>query len=261
MAVIKKERLTNKQIHELVNLRNLLNSNVEWCKWAGWFDTDGYFWKDSKSNNKRAGLALKDKEPVEILSDLFKTSLCYRECKTITPEPYRYHYIAKIFYTYIYGKRAECLTKNVYPYLLKEEKKDFAVKVLGYRPESKPLEEWTKEEVVNYIATAVDGDGHVVLSSYKKAKVSKKETLQLTIASSDCDYLSKIKFLVDKHFNVDSALKEKCTYETKEGTKTKYVFYLKTLEKGTIELLNLMSKENLMTIPRKRDKIVRYLNQ
>jgi hypothetical protein len=258
MAVIKREKLTEKQIDELINIRNLLSTDLDWCKWAGWFDTDGYFWKDSKTNNKRAGLSLKDKEPVEMLSNLFETSLLYRECKTITPEPYRYHYIAKIFYTYICGKRAECLTKNVFPYLLKEDKKDFATRLLGYRPESKPLEEWTKEEVVNYVATAVDGDGHIILSSQKP---NHRKSLQVSVSSSDCEYLSKLKFLIDKHFNLDSSLKERKTYQTKKGIKTKYSFYLKTTEKGTQELLNLMSKENLMTIPRKRDKIVRYLNQ
>ena len=48
MAVIKREKLTEKQIDELINIRNLLNTDLDWCKWAGWFDTDGYFGKIQK---------------------------------------------------------------------------------------------------------------------------------------------------------------------------------------------------------------------
>ena len=79
-------------------------TNLDWAKWAGWFDTDGSFttfWqkKSGKARScwdKKARLNLNDRQPVELFSKIFETSLRYTKCKTITPlftpkkgEPYR----------------------------------------------------------------------------------------------------------------------------------------------------------------------------
>jgi hypothetical protein len=203
MAIIKKVKRKNKQeLEQFINLKNLLTSNLEWCKWAGWMDTDGAIQvlkhKDEKKANQiRVSLGLRDKQPVELLSNFFETSLIYREFKTITPEPYRNEYIAKVYHTNIYGDKAFCITKNIYPYLLNDAKKQFAIKVLGYEPESKALDDWTKEEFVSYFATVVEGDGGVELQQNKKSK-----RIRITIKSSTVQYLCNLKYLLEKLFDL-----------------------------------------------------------
>ena len=61
--------------------------------------------------------------------------------------------MAKVYTARLKAEKAVWFTKNVYPYLIKQEKKDYAAKLLGYRPESKPFEEWTPEEIKHYYGT------------------------------------------------------------------------------------------------------------
>ena len=142
MAVIKEGNLikTKKELKEFVDLKQQSIDDLEWCKWAGWMDTDGTLFYKNKTE-KRVSLKLKDRQPVELLSNLFETSLIYLEHKTITPEPYRYEYIAKEYITNLNGQRAVAIAKNIYPYLLNQEKKERAIAVLGYAPESKKLDD------------------------------------------------------------------------------------------------------------------------
>lgn len=258
MAVIKEGNLTTKkEIDQLVNFKNLLTSNLEWCKWAGWIDTDGVIQilkHKNRPNQSRVALSLRDRQPVEMLSDFFKTSLYYYEYKTITPEPYRREYIAKIFSTYLYGDRAICMTKNIYPYLLNESKKQYAIKFLGYEPESKKIDDWTKEEFTRYLATVIEGDGCV----HKKKTKKRDHSLRISIKSSNVDYLSNLKYLLDKHFNLCTVLKEVCKYKTKNGFKHKYEIYIDSKQ---YELFKLLTRDNVMTLDRKKNKIVEYLSQ
>ena len=106
--------------------------------------------------NKDVKLSLRDRQPVELFSKTFETSLTYNEWKTITPEPYRYEYTAQVYTARLKAEKAVWFTKNIYPYLIKQEKKDFAAKLLGYRPESKDFADWTPQEVRNYLATTVE---------------------------------------------------------------------------------------------------------
>ena len=92
-------------------------TDLDWSKWGGWFDTDGYItFNYNKKNDhwqKRAGLKLKDRQPVELFSKIFETSLVYHESKTWTPEPYRKEYICKQYEAEIRGEKAVWFTKNV----------------------------------------------------------------------------------------------------------------------------------------------------
>jgi len=263
MAVIKKvKQKTREELEQFINLKNLLTPNLEWCKWAGWMDTDGAIQvikhknKNKNGTNKidqiRVSLGLRDRQPVELLSEFFETNLIYKEFKTITPEPYRREYTAKIYHTNIYGEKAECITKNIYPYLLNSAKKQFAINLLGYEPESKPLDDWTKEEFVSYIATVIEGDGHIEVRQNKKSK-----TITIHIKSSNVQYLSDLKYLLNKFFSAHTNIMEKSIYETKSGIKTKYDLYIGK----NIELNNLLVKPNIMTLDRKKNKIVEFINQ
>lgn len=257
MAVIKEGNLikTKKELKEFVDLKLQSIDDLEWCKWAGWMDTDGTLFYKNKTE-KRVSLKLKDRQPVELLSNLFETSLIYLEHKTITPEPYRYEYIAKEYITNLNGQRAVAIAKNIYPYLLNREKKERAIAVLGYAPESKKLDDWTKQEFVQYLATAFEGDGSVNKS--KTGKKSGRFLIDLRMKSSNVEYLSTIKYLFDKHFGVCCSLTEHSTYKTKKGIKTKYDLFFPSRIK---EFFHLLVEPNVMTLDRKKNKIVEYLNQ
>jgi hypothetical protein len=257
MAIIKKVNTISKdELKQFINLKNLLTSNLEWCKWAGWMDTDGAIQvikhKD-RSNQIRVSLGLKDKQPVELLSDFFETNLIYQEFKTITPEPYRNEYTAKIYKTNIYGDKAVCITKNIYPYLLNDAKKQFAIRLLGYEPESKALDDWTKKEFVSYFATVIEGDGTIELIHNKKSK-----RVKIAIKSSTIEYLCSLKYLLEKLFDLNTNLIEKETYQTLNGLRTKYDLYINTQNS---EIYNLLIAPNIMTLDRKKNKIVEFVNQ
>ena len=261
--IIKEYKKKNfEELKEFLAAKDLNVDALEWCKWAGWVDTDGSIQilkheKRKKRNQVRVRLDLKDKRPVELLSSFFETNLAYREHKTITPKPYRKEYMAKMYCTYIYGEKAICLLKNIYPYLLNEKKKKEAVKIIGYTPESKNLDDWTKDEIISYLATVIEGDGTINLRPRANRKY-KSFTMNIAIKSSTIQYLSDIKYLVDKNFDTCLTIRELGTYETKEGTKTKYNVYL---NKSNIDIFKLLVKNNIMTLDRKKNRILEYLNQ
>ena len=123
--------------------------NFDGPKWGGWWDTDGSFSNNMNKRkkpymNKKAKLALKDRQPVELFS---------KTCE----------YTAQVYSVVLCAEKAKWFTKNVYPYLLKQEKKDYAVRLLGYRPESKNFSDWTPDEVTHYLATALEADGDFLL--------------------------------------------------------------------------------------------------
>ena len=257
--IIEKPRKTKEELKQFLNFINLSTSNLEWCKWAGWTDTDASIQVNMNKSRRKTPerqelvkLSLRDRQPVELLSNFFETNLLFHQHKTVTPEPYRYHYIAKQYVTRLYISRAVCFTKNVYPYLLNDVKKQYAVKLLGYEPESKPLDEWTKEEFVAYLATVIEGDGNVEIQKNKKIR----NKVHINVRSSDAEYLSKLKYLVEKFFNAHTNLTEMSTYKTLDGIKTKY--RLRIYE--NLDLYSLLTKPNVMTMDRKKNKIMEVFN-
>jgi len=219
-------------------------------------DTDGTMrllnYKN-KSKSKLIRLNLKDRQPVELLSNFFESSMSYYEYKTVTPEPYKKEYISKQYNTYIYNDKAVCMTKNIYPYLLNDAKKQAAVKLLGYEPESKPLDDWTKEEFVSYFATVIEGDGWIKLRHNKK----KPNTATISIKSSDAEYLSKLKYLLEKIFNLNTVLDEVEVYKTLKGIKSKYHLRINPQDS---DIYSLLVAPNVMTMDRKKNKIMEVFN-
>ena len=241
-------------------------TNLDWAKWAGWFDTDGTFVYIGKSSDKSqrrrkcADLKLRDRQPVELFSKTFETSLTDWIARTITPDGNKH--TATIHQATMRNTKAEWFTKNVYPYLIKEGKKDLAVKLLGYRPESKDFVDWTTDEVIHYLATALEGDGCVRCSS--RGSKSKNPPLSLTtdLISNDVQYLSDIKYIADDKLGVLSNLKEKNTYETREGIKTMYRLFILCSRKNPNNLgfFQSLVKNGVMTLDRKKQKVQEYLN-
>ena len=243
---------TKEEVKNFLVLKDLQSNNLDWCKWAGWIDTDGTLGK-RKDSYFFIMLGLRDRQPVELLSQFFETTLTYREHKTTTPPPYSKEYIAKEYETRLTGLKAFFLIQKIYPYLLNEEKKQRAIDILGYTPESKKLDDWTKEEFVSYFATAFEGDGYVKIGKRK----TKKDSIHLELSSSNAEYLSLIKYLIEKYFNTLLPLRQTATYETKKGTRNKFRLHISNVE----ELYTLLVEDNIMTLDRKKDKILYYLNQ
>ena len=240
-------------------------TSLDWAKWAGWYDTDGWFSTyETKTkigtpfSMKETSLYLKDRQPVELFARKFETSLVYREHKTWTPEPYRYEYICIEHMGTLRGQKAIWFTKNVYPYLIKQEKKDYAARLLGYRPESKDFTTWTADELTYYLATFVEGDGSVRCRSLKKTKC-----LDARISSSDVQYLSDIKYIADDKLRITSTLKEVSTYKTKKGIQTKYCLSIgcSQTNPNNLSFFQSLVKDGVMTLDRKKQKVQEYLNQ
>jgi hypothetical protein len=235
-------------------------TNLDWAKWGGWDDTDGYntylFDKGNKRWQKRAGLKLKDRQPVELFSKTFETSLCYRTSKTITPEPYRKEYMSSSYTAEFYAEKAAWFTKNVYPYLIKQQKKDYAVKLLGYRPESKDFADWTTDEVIHYLATALEGDGSFYV--FKR----KNKIIEMSLHSSDAQYLSDVQNLAHTKLGLIFNMQERSIYKTKKGMRTKYVLrgYCSRKKPNNLGFFQSLVKEGVMTLDRKKQRVQEYLN-
>ena len=234
----------------------------DFAKWAGWADTDGSIEK-TKSNIHRFCLKLKDKSPVELFSHVFETSLSYRENKKRPPKYVRErypHYIEKIYTSKEYVSEVRPINKTkwvvekIFPYLLKPEKKEYATEVLGYTPESKNLSDWTRAELINYIATAFEGDGSFSLRN-------KKKTIALEFHSSDSEYFSLIKYILEEKLNLpEFTIYEGSSYNTINGEKTGYKMVKSFSQKNTPEH-NDFFKEIIeaMTMDRKRQNVIDYL--
>ena len=235
-------------------------TNLDWAKWGGWFDTDGSFSTGVKRpREKRAEIKLKDKQPVELFSKTFETSLTYREHKTITPEPYRYEYTAQVYTACLWGEKVHWFTRNVYPYLLKEEKKDYAARLLGYRPESKNPDDWSPKEVINYSATAMEGDGSIQLWGLKDTSI------RASLRSSDAQYLANVQRLIENKSHLRTAFREAKSYQTQEGVvRTQYQLDLMCSYNGGSRVnrsffQNLL-KDGVMTLDRKKQKIHKFIH-
>ena len=232
---------------------------LDWAKWGGWFDTDGWFsvWTTRGTPEKATGLALTDQQPVELFSKTFETSLRFDIKHTITPEPYRKAYTVKVYRSELFSRKAEWLTKNVFPYLIKQEKQDFAAKLLGYRPESKDLEDWTPEEVRNYLATAIEGDGTI------QCRGRKTKNLMVRIKSSDPQYLSDLRSLSGNKLKLITSFQERQIYETQEGTKTKYELFIHCSRRNSnnLDFVQSLVEKGIMTLDRKKQRIQEFVNQ
>ena len=239
--------------------KDLELTNLDWAKWAGWYDTDGCFDFQAKTGKKRVVLPLKDRQPVELFSKTFEASLCYRTYKTITPEPYRYEYQAEVHASGLNGAKAVWFTKNVFPYLVRQEKKDYAARLLGYRPESKDLTTWTTDEVIYYLATAMEGDGFVRCSSRRGTTSLALET---ELKSSDVQYLSDVKSIADNKLGVRSTLSKRATYKTLKGIRTKYGLYILCSRKNPNNLgfFQNLVRDGVMTLDRKKQKIQTFVD-
>jgi len=253
-VIIKRPKQTNERNKDFFKRKDQELTNLDWAKWGGWKDTDGHFRKGNKREGNTVGLKLKDRQPVELFSETFETSLLYLEHQTTAPNGTKY--TAKEYVAIICGPKAVWFTKNVYPYLIKEEKKDYAIKLLGYRPESKDLTTWTTDEVLHYLGTAIAGDGSL-------QNIYKDRAIKLNIYSSDIQYLADLQSIAEDKLKIMSSLAELGIYKTQKGMKTRYVLYIY----GSINrprntgFFKSLTKNNIMTLDRKKYKIEKFISK
>ena len=228
-------------------------TNLDWCKWAGWCDTDINF----ERIYYRVVFRLRDRQPVELFSKIFETSLRYIEHETITPEPYRKEYICKEYAGALTGEKGKWFTENVYPFLLDQKKKNYAARLLGYRPESKNFSDWTPDELTRYLATALDGDGSFNLYLGKNVT-----SIRAILCSSDIQYLSDIKHLAEKKLGIIFKIAEATTYMTQKGERTSYQLYMDGGRKHPMHqgFFQGLVRDGVMTLDRKKQKVQRFVN-
>jgi len=232
------------------------NEEINWARWAGWWDTDGCFSLTSQ-NKKIADLKIKDREPVELFANIFETSLVYNEWKTKTPNGKEY--LAKIFKCVLREDKAVWFSKNIARFI--KTKRDNIFKLTGhFQIDDTPL---TDEEFISYLSTVIDGDGSIDLG-YNPTSV----VCIPTVYSSNCEYLAILKNEIESRFNVFvNGPYERSIYTTKSGEKVRYKICFSVSSSKSYKKLNhtpiiyLIEKlYDNMTLTRKKNRIKQFLN-
>ena len=258
-VIIKYPFQSKKRNKEFFKRKDQELTNLDWAKWAGWFDTDGCFVKNPRKTELGyqlfVKLQLKDKQPTELFSKTFETSLVYQESNTVTPNGAKY--IAKMFKGTLSGPKATWFTENLSPYLIKEEKREYAGAVLEDTVRSKNFNTWTKDEVTNYLATVIEGDGSVEIKPSRN-----KKSINIVISSSDKQYLANLVSIAASKLNINCKFKKSKTYQTKRGTVTMYGLHIRCSKKNpeNIDFLRSLLKYKVMTLDRKKEKIQEFVN-
>ena len=258
-VIIKYPFQSKKRNKEFFKRKDQELTNLDWAKWAGWFDTDGCFAKNPRKTELGyqlfVKLQLKDKQPTELFSNTFETSLVYQESNTVTPNGAKY--IAKMFKGALSGPKATWFTENVSPYLIKEEKREYAGAVLDDTVRSKDFNTWTKDEVTRYLATVIEGDGTIQIIYSRYAK-----NIAIRIYSSDKQYLANLVSIAASKLNIDCKFRKAKTYQTKRGLITMYELFIRCSKKTpiNIDFLRSLLKYKVMTLDRKKEKIQEFVN-
>jgi len=251
MTVIKKyPRGNDNNFDEWV--KKIKAKNVNWALWGGWFDSDGSF--SFRRGIKGADqyyvkLSLKDRDPVELFSKTFETSLTYNEYRTTTPNGQQY--TAKTYNSILRGKRSLWFVDQIKKYILQKTiwLKPFLEKSnIQYQSYS---ESWTREEWVCYITTLLEGDGTI----YDRTISSKKYPAIFSNKNYFLNHVIKeLKKFNIAHFN-DPVISSVCT--RKDGTKSNgYTISLK----GGKNIKNFYETIlPFMTMDRKKQKVINNL--
>ena len=251
---------TKKGNKDFFKRKNKELTKLDWAKWSGWFATDGNFTVE-KNNGYKCELELKDKQPLELFSKIFECSLTSRTKNTVTPKT-QYSpskkYRLTTFRCKLSGEKAKWFTKNVYPYLLKEEKKDYAEKILGYQPLSKDVEMWTRNEITSYLGSAICGDGCATLDERSK---NGSKYMEMALFSNDPQYLSDVKYIVENKYKIYIPLQAKHIYQTKEGEKTMYYlrFAGSQINSQNLPFFKRLIEDNVMTLDRKKHNVQKFI--
>lgn len=213
-VIIKCQKQSKKTNEDFFKRKDKELTNLDWAKWAGWFDTDGDFKLAKKELLVQVRLRLKDREPVELFANTFETSLCYEEFKTTTPiekNGKQRNYIAKVFISVLSGEKALWFIKNIKKYIYQKTfhvKKVCNVKNISYIPYTHEL---TYDELIKYLSSALQGDGSIMDRSQSKG--------YMRLYSSNINYLIYIKKILKKNKIYFSEPHKSNEYTLKNGEK------------------------------------------
>jgi hypothetical protein len=153
--IIKKfEKMNDEQLDQLFKSLDE-RTDISWPYIAGWVDGDGFI---GKLNKKTYGVMLKiaDKEPVEMLSELFKCSLAQEQVdkRSLYLKPPKRRY-----YVVIRGKKALYLAKKIAPFIMEKTKNLY--KTLQYYEcnEKFPYMQLNDEDFINYLVGFSEAEG------------------------------------------------------------------------------------------------------
>jgi hypothetical protein len=153
--VIKKyEKMNDEQLDQLFKSLDE-RKDINWPYIAGWIDGDGFI---GKLATRSYGVMLKiaDKEPVEMLSELFKCSLSQEKTD---PRPLYIKPPQRRYYVNIRGKKAIYLAKKIAPFIM--EKTRNLYKTLEYYKcnEKFPYMELNDRDFINYLVGFSEAEG------------------------------------------------------------------------------------------------------
>jgi hypothetical protein len=153
--IIKKfEKMDDEQLNQLFKSLDE-RKDISWPYIAGWIDGDGFIGKLNK-NTYGVMLKIADKEPVEMLSELFKCHLAQEQVDKrlmyLKPPKRRY-------YVVIRGKKALYLAKKIAPFVMEKTKNLY--KTLEYYEcnEKFPYMELDDEDFINYLVGFSEAEG------------------------------------------------------------------------------------------------------
>ena len=252
---------TKKRNEDFFKRKDKELTNLDWAKWAGWFDTDGcfttFYVKKQKRYTRAAEIRLKDRQPVELFSDTFETSLRYREFNTVTPDKRKY--IAKMFGSSLCGPKAKWFTENVSPYLIKEEKREFAGLLIEDTVSSKSFNTWTKDELTHYLATVIEGDGGIRNDSKPGSSMM---SCKISISSSDPQYLANLISIGASQLNIKARYTKVATYKNLKGVRHRYKLYILCSMKNpeNLDFIRSLLKPGVMTLDRKKEVVQEFID-
>jgi hypothetical protein len=162
--IIKKyEKMNNEQLDKLFKSIDE-RTDIDWPYIAGWIDGDGFI---GKIGPRCYGISLKinDKEPVEMLSEIFKTSLSQEKMDKrpifINPPKRRY-------YTNIRGKKVLYLAKKIAPFIMEKTKNLYkTLESLGCNEKFSYMEHNDKD-FISYLIGFTEAEGSFSVTKKKQ---------------------------------------------------------------------------------------------
>lgn len=225
--------------------------DINWAYIAGWIDGDGFIGKLAAQTH---GVMLKiaDKEPVEMLSELFKCSLAQEQVDKrlmyLKPPKRRY-------YVTIRGKKALYLAKKIAPFIMEKTKNLY--KTLEYYGcnEKFPYMELNDEDFINYLVGFSEAEGCFVCSNEKSNYIYVLSNTNLNLLTYLERRLKQFGFF---KFKMTLSQKEGFYFFNKKATDK--IIYRKTSYKLSMNGYALLDFYNLikdkLIINRKKEKVL-----
>jgi hypothetical protein len=153
--ILKKyEKMDDEQLDQLFKSLDE-RTDVNWPYIAGWVDGDGFIGKLG-ARNYGVMLKIADKEPVEMLSELFKCSLSQEK---MDKRPFYVKPPQRRYYVTIRGKKAIYLAKKIAPFIMEKTKNLY--KTLEYYKcnEKFPYMQLNDKDFLDYLVGFSEAEG------------------------------------------------------------------------------------------------------